>query len=168
MKKLLTAIVILLVGVIGLSGCSGSPLSDAGFEEAGDGTYTYLDTTASPLPEGGVKVDLETGQTGSVTFTVTDTDGNDTVDYYQFTPADKMMLRHRYVAGMGMTYNYYYNYGTSELEKVTDADDEDVTESMKMSGRWDSAATETAGLSASLISYFETTFGMTMSEAVEQ
>jgi hypothetical protein len=168
MKKLMAITMVLMVGLVCLLGCGGSPLVDTGFTEVSDGNYTRLDTAGSPLPQGGVKIDLVTGPQGSVKFTVTDDAGTETADYYLFTPTDSTMLRHRYVAAMGMTYNYYFDYAATELVRVTDADDADVTERLKSGGRWDGAASETKEHAEALLGYFETSYGMTIDEAVAQ
>lgn len=169
MKRTLIFGLLLALVAIGVVACSsGSPLANAGFEEASTGAFTYLDTASSPLGEGGLKIDLTTGTSGIVNFTVTDESGTETADTYKFTPADGTLLRHRYVAAMGSEYNYYFDYSTMELTKVTDGADEDVTEALKGAGRWDSAATETKEHAEALISYFESTFGMSMSEAIAQ
>jgi len=56
-----------------------------------------------------------------------------------------------------------------QLTKVIDGSSgEDVSESLKSMGRWDSAATETKEQAEKLISYFESTFGISMAEAVNQ
>jgi ABC-type oligopeptide transport system substrate-binding subunit len=168
MKKLLPVMLVIMLAIVGLGGCSGSPLADAGMEVVSDSSYTHLDTSSSPLPEGGIKVDVVTGADGCVTFTVTDKEGNATVDYYQFTPADNTMLRHRYVAAMGKEYNYHFDCAAMELASVSDGEGEDVTQGLKMGGRWDSAAAETKEHAEKMIAYFEATFGMSMSEAVNQ
>jgi hypothetical protein len=77
------------------------------------------------------------------------------------------MHRYRYVAAMGMKYNYYFDYDGMTLVKVTDADDKDVTESLKSVGRSDSAATETEQHVQDLMTYFETKFGMSINESIE-
>ncbi len=166
MKKLMVITMIVMVGLAGLLGCGGEPLTDAGFTKVSPGVYTQLDTTGSPLPQGGLKIDLVTGAEGYVKFTVTDDAGNETADYYLFTPADGTMLRHRYVAAMGMTYNYYYSYATMTLVKVTDADGADVSDSLRQMGRWDGAATETGQLADDLTAYFQNSFGVSIAEAV--
>ena len=166
MKKIVAIALIMLLGMTVLVSCSGSPLTKAGFKKASDGTYTYLDTKTSPLGEGGVKIDVVTGAAGYVKFTVTDNSGRETVDYYKFTPAENMMLRYRYVAAMGMKYNYYFDYVAMELKKVTDADNKDVSASLKQMGRWDSAAAETKDHAQELMSYFKLKFGMSINEAV--
>ena len=168
MKKFMVITTVILISAVCLLGCSGSPMAEAGFTEVSEGAYTLLDTATSPLPQGGVKIDLVTGPSGSVKFTVTDDDGTETVDYYQFTPADTTMHRFRYVAAMGQEYNYYFDYEAMELTRVTDADDKDVTQGLKMAGRWDSAAAETKGHAQSLMAYFASKFGMSIDEAVGQ
>ena len=168
MKKILALMLMAIFLIVGLLGCSGSPLVDAGFEQVSDGVYTYLDTATSPLPQGGVKIDLTTGTSGYVRFTVTDDAGTETVDFYKFTPTDSTMHRYRYVAAMGMRYNYYFDYSAMELTGVTDADDKDVTEALKNMGRWDSAADETRQHARSLLAYFESTFGISITEAVNR
>ena len=168
MKKILVVTLAMLLGVTGLLGCSGSPLAEAGLEEVSAGTYTCIDTENSPLPDGGVKVDVVTGEAGYVMFTVTDNDGNETVDYYKFIPADDTMLRHRYVAAMGKEYYYHFDCAAMELTGVSDADGEDVTQGLKMGGRWDSAAAETKEQAAGLMEYFQSSFGMSLAEAVAQ
>ena len=52
-----------------------------------------------------------------------------------------MMERYYYVSMMGTSFNYYYDYTNQELITVLDAAGENVNESMKMSGRGDSAQT---------------------------
>ena len=168
MKKLITITTILLIAASCLTGCNGSPLVKAGFTEVAEDSYTLLDTATSPLPQGGINIELETGPQGYVKFIVTDDTGTETVDYYKFSPADSTMHRYRYVAAMGMTYNYYFDYAVMELTKVTDAEDKDVTQGLKMAGRWDGAAAETKEHAESLLKYFETKFGMTFTEAVGQ
>jgi hypothetical protein len=167
-KKLIWITMLGLIAVIGLPGCSGSPMLDAGFTEVEEGVYTCLDTQTSPLPQGGIKIDVVQGTGGYVKFTVTDDAGNETVDFYKFTPADATMHRYRYVAAMGMKYNYYFDYAAMNLTRVTDASDADVSEALKEIGRWDSAAAETKEHAESLITYFESNFGMSMAEAVSE
>jgi hypothetical protein len=182
MKKILTILLCTLLLTMCSAGCQGTSSTDntpventppamvstpaAEFTEGADGVYTYLDTETSPLPKGGVKIDLVKGADGYVKFTVTDDEGTETVDFYKFTPADSTMHRYRYVAAMGMKYNYYFDYAGMTLVKVTDADDEDVTESLKSVGRWDSAAAETEQHAKALMAYFETKFGMSIDDAV--
>ena len=166
MKKAPAIMMTSLLMAICLLGCSGSPMADAGFTEVEEDVYTYLDTQTSPLPQGGVKIDLVQGPEGYVKFTVTDDAGTETVDYYKFIPAEVTMHRYRYVAAMGMKYNYYFDYAAMTLTRVTDADDADVSEALKEVGRWDSAARETKEHAESLITYFESRFGMSIGEAV--
>lgn len=145
------------------------PLEEAAeskFIEEENGVWAYLDTETSPLDEGGIKVELVPGEGGHVKFIVTDLEGNETVEYYQFIPQESMMHRHRYVAAMGNSYHYYYDYISKEMVKITNGKEEDVTESMKSSGRWDSAVQENGDLAEKLLKYFEDTFEATLEEAV--
>ena len=168
MKISLTIILIVMCSILYLTGCMAAPAADTGFNEAEEGIYTCLDTETSPLPNGGVKIDMVKGADGYVMFTVTDNAGTETADYYKFTPSDSTMLRHRCVSAMGMTYNYHFDYNTMTLTSVTDADDKDVSDSLKSMGRWDSAATDTEKLAGDLLAYFETKFGMSVDDAVSK
>lgn len=168
MKKLIALFMTGALILIALTGCGGasSPLKDAGFKEAKTGEFTYLDTKNSPFPQSGLNIDVVQGASGYVKFVVTDASGKDTADYYQFSSADSTMIRHRYVSAMGSTYNYHFNYKDMSLTKVTDGKDADVTASMKQSGRWDSAASETKDHAQKLLDYFKTNYKLSIDEAV--
>jgi hypothetical protein len=168
MKRLIALIMTGILISLALMGCSeaSSPLKDAGFKEAKTGEFTYLDTKNSPFPQSGLNIAVVQGSNGYVKFVVTDTTGKDTADYYQFSPADSTMLRHRYVSAMGSTYNYHFNYKDMTLTKVTDGKDADVTATLKQSGRWESGATETKEHAQKLMDYFKTNYKLSIEEAV--
>jgi hypothetical protein len=169
MKKMSALVVLLVAIVLVAMGCSSeSPLAKAGFEEGPDGAHSYLSKDSSPLGEGGIKVNVTTGSAGEVVFIVTDATGAETKDSYTFKPADNTLLRHRYVAAMGQEYNYHFDCAAMELTSVSDGTGKDVTEPLKSMGRWDSQAAEIKEQAEKLISYFNTTFGMSMGDAVAQ
>ncbi|MCX7911403.1 MAG: hypothetical protein N2506_00335 [Dehalococcoidales bacterium] len=168
MKKVIFVAAAIMLGIIILGGCSADSLVKAGFKKASDGSYTYLDTKTSPLPEGGLKIALVPGTEGYVKFIVTDAEGKETADYYKFTPARSEVLRYHYVSAMGTAFNYYFDYAAMQLLKVTDASNKDVTDSLKRMGRWDAAASETGEHVRKLVDYFRSRFGMEINEAVRR
>ena len=166
MKKLI-AVTAALLAIVCFAGCSGEAGGKAGakLEDNGDGTLTYLEVTNSPL-DGGLLITVDKNA-GTVNMQITDKSGNETAEYYKFTPADSTCERYRYVSMMGTGFYYGYDYEAGEIKTVLNNDQEDVTESTKESGRLESAQSETKENVDGLISYFETAFGTTLSEVIK-
>lgn len=166
MKKL-TAMIIAVLAIACLAGCSGETEEKSGarLEDNGDGTLTYLEVENSPL-DGGLLITVDKNA-GTVNMQITDKSGNETTEYYKFTPADTECERFRYVAMMGTGFYYTYDYDAGEITTILNTDKEDVTESTKESGRFESAQSETKEYVDSLISYFEATFGSTLSDIMK-
>jgi hypothetical protein len=166
MKKL-TAMILAVMAIACFAGCNSETggKSGAKLEDKGDGTLTYLETENSPL-DGGLLITVDKNA-GTVNMQITDKSGNETTEYYKFSPADTTCERYRYVAMMGTGFYYTYDYDAGEITKILDNDKEDTTESTKEAGRFESAQSETKEQVDSLISYFETTFGTTLGGAIE-
>ena len=166
MKKL-TAMILAVLAIACLAGCSSETKgkSAAKLEDKGDGTFTYLEVENSPL-DGGLLITVDKNA-GTVNMQITDKSGNETTEYYKFIPAESACERYRYVAMMGTGFYYTYDYDAGEITKILNNDKEDTTQSTKDSGRFESAQSETKEQVDSLISYFETTFGTTLSESLK-
>lgn len=176
MKKSLVILCALLVSASVLSGCGDSGNSNQSSETGAvsgensaatftlsDGKAVYTDTENSPF-EGGLKIEIENAAK-TAKFTVTQTDGTETVDYYLFDYNTNTMEKYYYVSAMGSAYYYTYDLNAKELLKVEDGDHADKTESMKSSGRWDGAVETITGNVTDLETYFSAQYGVTISEA---
>ena len=164
MKKIWILTVVVLM-MFACSAC-GQEGQMTGFTDNGDGTYSALDTANSPL-DGGLLITIDKNE-GTINMQITDSSGEETVEYFKYSPADETCERYKYVAMMGTGFYYTYDYGSGELTSIVNMDGEDSTQSSKDSGRFESAQTETQEYVDSLISYFEDTYSMTMAEAVAE
>lgn len=181
-KSILLLIVVLAMGI--MSGCGNKneneqsnvpvdntkseendPKKESKFEEK-DGLLVYLDLENSPFEESGLNISIKKGEDGYADFVKTDLKGNETKDYYKFDYSTNTVEKYYYVSAMGTAYYYYYNLEKDELSKVEDGDHNDVTEKMKSSGRWDSAAEKTAEEIKSLQDYFKEQYGSTIEKTV--
>lgn len=70
------------------------------------------------------------------------------------------------VSAMGATFVYYADLATGELQSIQNAAGEDVSDSVREQGRWDSAQSGTQTERENIESYFEARYGMTIEEAV--
>ena len=98
-------------------------------------------------------------------FTKTALDGSVTVDCFTFMPSQMLVEKHLFVSAMGMDYYYIYDLSARALQKVENGEREDVTESLKNMGRFDSAAQTVSAEVEMLESYFAKQFGVSISEA---
>ena len=168
MKKGLLIGLVILVLAAAAAGCVSSTTSSdsaSALADNGDGTLSALDTTGSPI-DGGLNITVDKNE-GSVNMQITDANGEDTVEFFKFTPADSTCHRYRYVSMMGTGFNYFFDYSAGTMTKIEDIDNNDVTDSTKEQGRFDSAESETKELVDSLMAYFEETYGMSIDNAVE-
>lgn len=163
MKKAWIVIVAVLM-VFAFAAC-GKQGEMSGFTDNGDGTLTALDTENSPL-DGGLLITIDKNES-SVNMQITGKSGAETVEYFKFFPADESCERYKYVSMMGTGFYYTYDYGAGELNKITNLEGEDSTQSSKDSGRFEGAQSETQEYVDSLIAYFNEAYGMTLAEAVE-
>lgn len=67
---------------------------------------------------------------------------------------------------MGATFFYIADATTGELISVNDAEGNDVSETLRQRGRWDSAAADTAELKTALDTWFMERYEMSVEEAV--
>jgi hypothetical protein len=168
MKKFLVVLTAIAIIVGCFAGCSPKAKeadNKVSLKDNGDGTLTCVDTQNSPL-DGGLSITVDKND-GFVNFQITDGEGNETVEFYKFTPADTTCHRYRYVSIMGTGFNYYYDYSAEELKKIEDKDGKDKTQSTKESGRFDGAQTETKEAVDKLIQYFSDTFSISIEEVVK-
>lgn len=166
MKKVWLILLVLLVLTVA-AGC-GKEDADSGaavLTDNGDGTMTALDTTGSPL-DGGLNITVDKNE-GFVNMQITDESGEDTVEFFKFTPADSICQRHRYVSMMGTGFYYFFDYEVGAMVRIEDMDNQDVTKSTKEQGRFDSAQSDTKEMVDQLTAYFSDTYGMTIDEAVK-
>ena len=166
MKKLITLLMAVLA-VACFAGCSSKAeeSTTTSLEDNGDGTLTYLEVENSPL-DGGLLITVDKSA-GTVNMQITDKSGKETTEYYKFSPADGTCERYRYVSMMGTGFYYTYDYNSGEISTVLNNDKEDVTQSTKDSGRYESARSETKEYVDSLISYFETNFNTTLVDIIK-
>ena len=157
--------ILLIVCVIGMAVIVGCQ-KDSGFTEESDGTLMALDTSSGPFDKGGVKITIDKEE-DFVNFQITDEEGNETVEYYRFFPKEKKVKRLYYVSIMGTQFKYIMDYEALSLTKVLDADDKDITESVKKMGRFDSAEEQTKEAVEKIRSYFKEQYGKTIDQIVQ-
>ncbi|MCD4669667.1 MAG: hypothetical protein K8S14_04415 [Actinomycetia bacterium] len=168
MKRIIVILTIAILAISCLAGCNQkdeAANNSIVLEDNGDGTMTCLDTENSPL-EGGLSITVDKNE-AFVNFQITDKDGNETAEYYKFTPSDSTCHRYRYVSAMEKGYNYFFNYTDSKILKIEDIENNDITEKTKEAGRFDGAESETKEHVNSLMSYFSDSFSMTIDEAIK-
>ena len=143
MKKA-TAIILALTLLICLTACaketSGSASGGPALKEE-NGVLTCLDTTSSPFEDCAVRVSVDK-TAGTVTFTKATKDGQDTKEYYRFTPSEHMLEQFYYVSMMGTGFYYYYDTDLGEMVRIEDKDHNDSTASAKENGRFDGPAAQ--------------------------
>ena len=170
MKKLMSmAMALLAVGVMSLTGCTKNEAAPAGGKAAlkeENGVQTCLDTESSPFDDCVVHVVVDKSA-GTVTFTKATKDGQDTQEYYRFTPAEHMLEQYYYVSMMGTGFYYYYDTDLGEMVRMENKDHEDNTASAKENGRFDGAAEQIKKDAEMLQKYFESTYGMSIADAVK-
>ena len=79
--------------------------------------------TGSPL-DGGLNITVDKNE-GFVNMQITDENGEETVEFFKFMPADSTCHRHKYVSMMGTGFNYYFDYASGTLTKIEDLDNVD-------------------------------------------
>lgn len=164
MKKLMT-LVLALAMVLSLAACGSPDSGDAAVKlEDNNGILEAVDVATSPLEGCGVHVQVDKAQ-GTVTFIKTDDAGQDTTEYYKFTPAKNEVEQYYYVSMMGTGFYYYFDLEANEMVRMEDMEHKDSTESAKENGRFDPAAEGLKADVAALQTYFESTFGMTIADA---
>ena len=192
MKKFLLAVLIFILAISSLVGCTpkeatpGKTEVDAVADELEkeevkedeiqedskfvdeNGVLTYLDTETSPFDGLGLKVLITPGPDGQAEFVITDLDGNEGADYFIFNYKDNTFEKYKYVSAMNSGYYYYYDLDNSELIKVEDKDHNDSTQGMKDSNRWDGAVESTEDDIHTLEDYFLSEYGQSIEEYVTQ
>ena len=165
MKKTI-AMVLALIMVLALGACGNEKNTDNGklsLEEK-DGVLEALDLATSPFDKGGLRTQVDASK-GTVTFTKTDDQGGNTMEYYQFTPAENEVEQFYYVSMMGTGFYYYYDLAAGEMVRMEDMNHEDSTQSAKENNRFDSAAESLKKDVEVLENYFVTSFGKTIADA---
>ena len=170
MKKLI-ALTLSAVMALSLVACSSndgqnedSPNEKIKLEE-NNGILEAIDVKNSPLEDCGVHVQVNKND-GTVTFIKTDEKGNDTTEYYKFTPSQNEVEQYYYVSMMGTGFYYYFDINAGEMVRMEDSNHNDSTESAKENGRFDKAAETLKADVATLQTYFETNYGMSIADAV--
>ena len=169
MKKLI-AFALAAVMVLSLVACGGKDSVDDSKTDAkiqledNNGILEAVDVATSPLEDCGVHVQVDKAQ-GTVTFIKTDDAGQDTTEYYKFSPAKNEVEQYYYVSMMGTGFYYYFDLEANEMVRMEDMDHKDSTESAKENGRFDPAAEGLKADVTALQTYFESTFGMTITDA---
>lgn len=164
MKKIITLVVVIALAALTLTACNKPETTFTGFQIV-DGVAVCTDTANCPFDGCGLKIEISHENGGSAKFTKTQLDGTETVDYYIFDYSDNTMEKYYYVSAMGSAYYYTYDLSAGELVKVENGEHVDSTESMKSSGRWDSAAEKTKNEVKSLEDYFLAQYGVTIAQA---
>lgn len=126
---------------------------------------TLIDLENSPDPDRGYKIEILHGSDGYVKFTVVGLDGTVMTDYFMFMPSQGRMEWRRFVSAMGFTYFYTFDTSARELLKIENDSREDVSETLKEMGRFDTAAETTSAEAVKMENYFRTQFGVSISEA---
>ena len=129
-----------------------------------NGILEAVDVTTSPLEGCGVHVQVNKAE-GTVTFIKTDDAGQDTTEYYKFTPAKNEVEQFYFVAMMGTGFYYYFDTTAGEMVRMEDMDHNDSTQSAKDNGRFDKAAEGLKADVTALQTYFETNYGMSIADA---
>jgi hypothetical protein len=164
MKKILATTLVLLAAVMLLAcGAKAEPAQETAALAEEDGLLTCLDVANSPF-EGGIRTVVDPAA-GTVTFTKTDENGNDTVEYFTFVPAENTVEKYYYVSMMGTGFYYYYDLDAGEMVRLENDEHEDSTESAKENNRFDSANETMQSEVSALENYFSTQFGMSIADA---
>ncbi len=165
-KGLLIGLVVLILAMAAACAPSAASSKNAAavLKDNGDGMLSVLDTQGSPL-DGGLNITVDKNE-GFVNMQITDKNGEDTVEFYKFTPADSTCHRFRYVSMMGTGFHYFFDYKEGVIKKIEDKENADVTQSTKDSGRFEGAESETKEMVDKLIAYFTDTYGMSIEDAV--
>lgn len=168
MKKIISIVVIvgMLVGL--LVGCGNSTdKTDAATSKEtkglelvdNDGILVATDISDNvPFDDAGFKIEIKKASDGYAKFTITDKNGNETADYYNFDFSTGEVEKYHYVSMMGTGFYYYYDMELEELVRLEDDDHVDSTQSSKDGGRWDSAAEDTAAEMKLIEDYFASEF----------
>ena len=120
-------------------------------------------TSGTPVYGGGLNIVVDTGA-ATVTYTITDTAGNKTVEYLKVNYATGMIERYQYVSAMGQGFYYFGDLDGNNLSVFNTAG-EDRTEGAKSSGHYDPAVEATQEMVTSYRSYFSSAFGVSASQA---
>lgn len=163
MKKYLLPIVGLLLA-LALTACGTAQNTSTPKLEANGSVQECVDTACSPIADCGIHTVVDKAA-GTVTFTKTDKNGKDTVEYLKFTPAKNEVEKYYYVSMMGTGFYYYYDLSQDTMVRVEDKDHKDVTESSKSNNRFDKAAEEMKTEVTALQDYFKTYFGESVADA---
>jgi hypothetical protein len=169
MKKIigreLIALIVAGVLLIQLAGCAADLLR-AKFTER-DGLLTYTDLQNSPFADTGLKIIIKKGDQGYVKFIKTDLQGQESKDYYLFDYNQNRMEKYYYVSAMGTAFYYDYDLVKGELVKLEGEGHQDVTQSAKDAGRWQSASENIAYEVKVLLDYFPKQYGISIKDAVQ-
>lgn len=182
MKKVLALLMVLVMAAGMLAGCAKeapvqpvteevtAPAPEQTAEEISieekDGLTIYTDLKNSPFEESGLRITVKKGENGYAKFVKTDLQGRDTVDYYTFDYSKNILEKYYYVSAMGSAYYYYYDLNKKELYRVEDQEHKDITQTMKDSGRLETAQTKIAGEIGALEGYYKEQLGTTIIESV--
>lgn len=173
MKKIVSLMVILTMVLTMVSACAdasgASKEGDADkrvFTEK-DGIFEALDTSDDvPVDGAGFKIEVKKATDGYAKFWITSKDGKATVDYFNFDFKSGEVEKYHYVSMMGVGFYYYYDMAKAELVRLEDDEHADSTQSSKDSGRWASAAEDTAQEIKNIENYFSKTFGSSIEDFV--
>lgn len=131
-----------------------------------DGKLVDTDKEATAVESVGFQITIDP-QAKTATFQFIDPSTGDAFqDYGVFDYNANTYLRHLVSSAMGKTYNYTYDLAAGELISVSDDQGNDLSQSVKDSGRWDKAQTETAEQAQAIQEYFQGRYGMTIEDAI--
>lgn len=167
MKKRILLLVMAVFMMSFIVGCGNDSEVEGNMEFVEEnGLLFYTDLENSPFAKSGLKIEIQKGENGSVTFTKTDLSGNPTVDYYVFDFEKKTMEKYYYVSAMGNGYYVVLDLEGDEGLQMRDQSGEDITERIQSAGRWD-ASIDGAKEDKKLIeAYFQEYFDMSIEEAI--
>lgn len=188
--KRTTALIAAAVLGLGIAGCSSTDSATTASESPTVAASSPAASTNSATPasentltsQDGKLVDTDKGATAvegvgfeitidpqakTATFQFIDpSSGEAFQDYGVFDYNANTYLRHLASSAMGKTYNYTYDLAGGELISVSDDQGDDLSQSVKDSGRWEKAQADTAEQAQAIQDYFQARYGMTIEEAI--
>lgn len=131
-----------------------------------DGKLVDKDLTAEVIEGSGFEITIDPAAQTALFQTVDPSTGDPFKNSDLFDYANGTFVRTVFVSAMGTTYLYTADLASGELQMIQNAAGEDVSESVRGQGRWDSVASATATQQTDIESYFQTRYGTTIQDAV--
>lgn len=138
--------------------------SEAQLTENG-GELVDTDPEASALEGSGFDIAIDPAAGTAMFQHIDPATGDAFEEYSAFDFGSGTFERKVFVEAMGAAFVYTSDLATDELQSIENADGEDVSESIRERGRWDSAEQDSADQRAAVEEYFEGRYGQSVEQA---